>query len=431
MINKEIASYINEYSDSLRMVNKLIVAAYLKFNDIEVNNNKLIISYLQGNEKNKVDAFNNLIKKQKGKFDFEDLIQVFEITIPSKDVSVNGAVYTPKYIKDYIVTESFKSIPKDKTATAVFADIACGSGAFLYTIAEQIHTQTKKEYSKIFHDNIYGLDISDYSIERTKILLSLLAITNGEDNVDFQFNLSTGNALDFNWEKEYATFKGFDGVVGNPPYVRAKHLSSETKSLMSNWKVTKSGNPDLYIPFFEIGLNYLKPDGILGYITVNTFKRSVNARNLRNYFKNNRLNVSILDFGSQQIFDNKLTYTCIVFVGNNKTEEVKYKKVTPEEIKRNEKLSFSKINYRLLNTHKGWLLNENKVLENIHKIENAGVAIGKKYPIKNGLATLSNYIFIFKPVDEDNKYYYHQNGKLYKIEKGICRDVIKPNRLKA
>ncbi|HZJ36774.1 MAG TPA: SAM-dependent DNA methyltransferase, partial [Gillisia sp.] len=88
------------------------------------------------------------------------------------------------------------------------------------------------------------------------------------------------------------------------------------------------------------------------------------------------------------------------------------------------------INYNLLNTKKGWILNKPDVLKTINKIENTGIPLGDKFPIRNGLATLSNDIFIFKPVDEDEDYFFHQNGKLHKIEKGICRDVIKPNRLK-
>jgi hypothetical protein len=83
-----------------------------------------------------------------------------------------------------------------------------------------------------------------------------------------------------------------------------------------------------------------------------------------------------------------------------------------------------------LDTKKGWILNKPDVLENINKIENIGIPLGDKFPIRNGLATLSNDVFIFKPVNEDENYFYHQNGKLHKIEKGICRDVIKPNRLK-
>ena len=430
MVHKEIATYLKEYSDNLLLVNKLIVEAFIRFNKIQVTNNKLLLSCLEGNDRNKVEHFINLIKSKNGKFDIEDLTQLFEITIHSNDIITNGAVYTPKYIKTYIVQESFNNNSTLNFNDATVVDIACGTGAFLHTAAEKIKKETSKSYFEIFEENIFGLDISEYTIERAKILLSLLAVSHGEDRTEFQFNLKIGNALNFNWEKEIESFKGFDFVVGNPPYVRAKHLSKDTKKLLGDWEVTKSGNPDLYIPFFEIGLKYLKNTGTLGFITVNTFKRSVNARNLRDYFKNNRLNLSIIDFGNQQVFKNKSTYTCLVFIKKDSSNKVKYVKASPLDVLKNEIREFSEIDYKLLNTQKGWILNKSSVLKNIQKIENAGIALGKKYPIKNGLATLSNDVFIFKPVDEDEEFYYHQNGDLHKIEKGICKDIIKPNRLK-
>ncbi|TYA89259.1 N-6 DNA methylase [Seonamhaeicola marinus] len=429
-MNKEISKFLNELSDNLSIVNKLIIGAYLQFNNIKIKNNKLILSCIQGNDKQTVDTFINLIKLKNGKFDFEDVIHLFETSIPTHDISVNGAVYTPDYIKDYIVKETLNKIRNFDLPDLKVADIACGTGAFLYTVAQEIKIKSNKSYFEIFKENIYGLDISDYTITRAKILLSLLALSNGEDKEEFEFNLMVGNALNYNWNKKIKEFKGFDIVVGNPPYVRAKNLSEETKSLLTNWEVTKTGNPDLYIPFFEIGLKYLKPSGILGYITVNTFKRSVNARNLREYFKTNLFDLKIIDFGSSQIFANKSTYTCIVFIEKQKSNEVKYQKITAKDFLNKNLKDFTRINYNLLNTKKGWILNKPDVLENINKIESIGIPLGDKYPIRNGLATLSNDIFIFKPVDEDENYYYHQNGKLHKIEKGICRDVIKPNRLK-
>lgn len=430
MISKDISKFLNELSDNLLIVNKLIVGAYLQFNNIKVKNNKLILSCTEGNDVETINTFIKLIKLKNGKFDFEDVIHLFETSIPSKDISVNGAVYTPNYIKDYIVTKTLLKIKNSDLPNIKVSDIACGTGAFLYTIAQEIKTKTNKSYFDIFKQNIYGLDISDYTITRAKILLSLLALSNGEDEKEFDFNLIIGNALDFNWNKQIKNFNGFDIVIGNPPYVRAKNLSEETKSLLSNWEVTKTGNPDLYIPFFEIGLKYLKPSGILGYITVNTFKRSVNARNLREYFKTNKFDLKILDFGSSQIFANKSTYTCIVFIEKEKSNDVKYQKITAIDFKSEKIKDFTRINYNLLDTKKGWILSKPDVLENINKIESIGIPLGEKYPIRNGLATLSNDVFIFKPVKEDENYFYHQNGKLHKIEKGICRDVIKPNRLK-
>lgn len=428
MISKEISSYLNDLSDNLFIVNKLIVGAYLEFNNIRVSNNKLILSCIEGNDKNSVWEFINLIKEKNGKFDFEDVIHLFETSIPSKDIILNGAVYTPSYIKNYIVDETLDKLSDSELPNFKVADIACGTGAFLYTVAQKIKIKSSKSYAEIFRENIYGLDISDYTIQRAKLLLSLLAVSIGEDESEFKFNLEVGNALSFCWKEKGVD--GFDVVLGNPPYVRAKNLSEENKMLLSKWEVTKTGNPDLYIPFFEIGLKYLKPDGILGYITVNTFKRSINARSLRDYFKRNQFDLTILDFGSSQVFENKSTYTCIIFIKKNKSQEVKYQKITLEDFL-NEKINdFTEINYNLLNTKKGWILSKPNVLKTINKIETTGIPLGDKYPIRNGLATLSNDVFIFKPVGEDEKYFYHQNGKLHKIEKEICRDIIKPNRLK-
>lgn len=428
MINKEISEYLNKLSDNLSIVNKLIVGAYLEFNNISINNNKLILSCIEGNDKDTVQRFIHLIKQKNGKFDFEDVIHLFETSIPSKDITVNGAVYTPNYIKNYIVDATLNKFSDTELPNIKVADIACGTGAFLYTVAQKIKTKSLKSYSEIFKENIYGLDISEYTIQRAKLLLSLLAVSNGEDDSEFDFNLEIGNALSFCWEEK--GLDSFDAVIGNPPYVRAKNLSEENKKLLSNWEVTKTGNPDLYIPFFEIGLKYLKPNGILGYITVNTFKRSVNARSLRDYFKRNQFDLTILDFGSSQVFKNKSTYTCIVFIEKNKSNSISYQKITIENIQNKSISNFNSINYNLLNNKKGWLLNKATVLETINKIESTGIPLGEKYPIRNGLATLSNDVFIFKPVDEDDKYFYHQNGKLHKIEKEICRDIIKPNRLK-
>ncbi len=426
-MHKDISKYLNQLSDNLTIVNKLIVGAYLTFNDIKFTHNQLIKTCIEGNDKKEVAEFIALVKEKNKNFDFEDLIQLFEITIPYHDTVTNGAVYTPKVIRDYIVETSFKKLKTSDCTNLCIGDIACGAGAFLYSVAKKIKEQSKKSFYEIFKENIYGLDISNYAVERSKILLTLLALSEDEDRENFEFNLSVGNTLNFNWYETYQSFNGFDIVVGNPPYVRSKHLSEETAQLMSKWEVTRAGNSDLYIPFFEIALEYLKEKtGILGYITVNTFKRSLNARKLRTYFSSNQLNLSILDFGNHQVFSKKSTYTCIILIEKNAKEFILYEKIDPKDIA--QKREFTQIKYASLDDKKGWLLNKNEILKNIKKIEKTGTPLGDKYPIKNGLATLSNDVFIFKPTNEDENYYYTEE---YKIEKSICRDVIKPNRLKS
>ena len=146
-----------------------------------------------------------LISNHTNVFNFEDVINLFEITIPSKDIAVNGAVYTPKYIRDYITDSTVSKLPNITKETKI-ADIACGSGAFLYTVSKLIKNTTSYSLYDVYKNIIFGLDISEYAIERTKILLTLFAISENEDREDFVFNLFTGNTLDFNWDSHHEKF---------------------------------------------------------------------------------------------------------------------------------------------------------------------------------------------------------------------------------
>ena len=92
---------------------------------------------------------------------------------------------------------------------------------------------------------------------------------------EFHFNLHRGDALLFSWEEHYPNFEGFQILVGNPPYVSARNLDEEAKENVKLWEVCTTGNPDLYIPFFQIGYENLAENGILGYITMNTFFKSL------------------------------------------------------------------------------------------------------------------------------------------------------------
>ncbi len=427
-MQKEFKNIINQFKEDETSLNKIIVSVFIKSNSIKVKNNALIKSLLISEDA----ALSKYLVYANFKFNFDDLIEAFELAIPTGEVVINGAVYTPNYIKNFIVEHSLNKIEKPHQ-NILAADIACGCGAFLFTIANKLKAETDKTFHQIFKDNIFGLDISKSSIKRTEILLSILALANGEDSKEFEFNLHCANALSFDWLKEekIKSNNGVDLIVGNPPYVRAKNIDIASKTLLSNWAVTKSGNPDLYIPFFEIGLKLLNEKGVLGYITVNSFYKSVNARELRKYLQRKKLDLSIIDFGHEKIFDGKSAYTCICLITKTSTLSIAFKKETSKTLSDNGIKLFSHIPYKDLNSHRGWLLNDKRIIENIKRIEAAGQALGASYKIRNGIATLSNDTYIFKPVSETDKYFVlSQKGKKYEIEKSICRDIIKPNILK-
>ncbi len=408
-------------------VNKIIVNSFLRYNKITSEKNSLIVSYIVVNEEDSdyIHSSNiiEIINKHNSSFTLEDLIQFFEFVISPAERKVTGAVYTPRNIRQYIVKKSFLHNTKCLSSIKL-ADISCGCAAFLWDSAQHIHRTSNYSFKYIFKNNIFGLDIEEHSVKRAKILLSLAAILNGEDD-DFDFNIFLGNALTYNWYEKYISFHGFDIIVGNPPYVCSRHLSDETKKILLSFDSCRSGHPDLYIPFFQIGIENLATDGILGLITMNSFFKSLNCRALRKYFNKKSLDFRIIDFGSEQVFKSKNTYTCVCFIVNANSANVKYAAARTSDLS-DDSIKYEQITYSRLNDFHGWNLKNNYIIE---QIEATGRRFGDIYKTSHGLATLKNDIYIFNPNSEDELYYYIHKGVEYKIEKGICKDIINSNKL--
>ena len=423
-----IFKFLSKYSTQPVDVDRLIISSFLIINDINLKHNILLNSYkISKNNKHEYQtliAFIDIIKHEIECFDFEVLIKLFEFVVSPADRVVNGAVYTPIDIREFIVTETFVSKKEDLSKIKV-SDISCGCGGFLFSAVRNLREKTNQNFSEIFKNQIYGLDIQQYSINRTKLLLSLFAVTKGEDIKQFNFNLFLGDALTFKWEQNLPNFIGFDVILGNPPYVCARNLDEAVKLNLKKWEVCRIGNPDLYIPFFQIGIENLADNGVLGFITMNSFFKSLNGRSLRQYFQEKKLMFKVIDFGAEQIFKSKNTYTCICLIQNTPDEYIKY--LRNEEVNLNiDENSFEMVAYKTLNSITGWNLMDNVL---ISKIESTGVPFDKLYKTRHGIATLKNSIYIFKPVREDDKFYYLQNGKEYKIERKICKDIINTNKL--
>ena len=413
-------------------INKLLVTSFAHIHNITIERNEFLKKFIISNkaaEYSQVLIFLSYFQKIEHTifFPFESLMEFFEFVISPSDKLINGAVYTPKNIREYITKQSFNELQNKQTEQIKIVDIACGCGGFLIDASLELKQRTNKSFKMIFQENIFGIDIQEYSIERTKILLSLLAITHGEDEEKFQFNLYKENSLEFEWIKQNEQIKknnGFDLILGNPPYVCSRNMDEKTKELMQKWSTCKTGHPDLYIPFFQIGYELLTPNGILGFITVNTFMHSVNGRAIREYFSDNKVLLKIIDFKDEQIFKSRMTYTCICFLEKKQSECIYYTSCEEINLEDISKLEFNKNSYQNLDTQKGWSLKNSDL---VNKLEFIGTPFGKIYNTKSGIATLKNNIYIFKATKEDDKYFYMQDGT--KIEKDVCKEVINTNQL--
>lgn len=407
-------------------VNAFFVTAFVKCNRLSVNNNRLLLRYLL-HEDEKQHAFIDQLINKHSAFSLEDLTKLFEYVVSPADRIVTGAVYTPQTIRKTILHKTLGDKKKGTLEKLRIADISCGCGGFLMDVSLWIHKETGKNFADIFRENVSGIDIQCYAIERTKILLSLLALLHGEDE-NFEFNLLCRDTLDYKCEDWNTTYTGFDIIVGNPPYVCSRNLSGETLAKLTKYEVCSSGHPDLYIPFFQIAVEMLKDGGRLGYITMNTFLRSVNGRAIRNYFSQNRYSISVIDFRGYQVFDSRNTYTCLFYLDKQYGANSINYAVDERGILSND-IQYKSLQYSDLSDEKGWTLND---FDKTAFIESVGIQIKDFCQSRHGLATLSNETYIFKPISDDDTYFFLEvQGVRYPIEKEICRDIVNPNKLKS
>jgi hypothetical protein len=420
-----------------QFVDSLIVSSFLAYHNLTVTHNKLLVY-------NRIDpegtdgtaealrVFLKAISDHTKTYTIEDLIELFEFVVSPTEKVVNGAVYTPAYIRDFIIDALLAQTGIPLTACTLY-DPACGCGGFLLTYSARIKTQTGRSYQEIYSEQVYGADIADYSLNRARLLLALQALLVGEDE-NFAFNLPQADSLTFAPVAAFPVIQakgGFDLVAGNPPYVASRNMDEETLRKALAWPVSQSGHPDLYIPFFQIGINALNPAGLLGYITVNTFIKSINGRALRQYFHDEAIDLTIINFGGEQVFAERNTYTCICIL-SREIPRIRYLRTLSGELRDLGDLPLKTFLYPDLHHADGWnLVNSEELSVFIRNVENTGRPFRALYTTKNGIATLMNDIYKFRPAAEDEHYYYlSADPESFRIERSICRDIVNANKVK-
>ena len=103
---------------------------------------------------------------------------------------------------------------------------------------------------------------------------------------------------------------GFDGVIGNPPYVRQEMIGEFKEYFQRHFEVYH-GIADLYAYFIEKGVSLLKTGGLFSYIVANKWMRANYGEPLRRWMKKQGIE-EITDFGDLPVFETATTYPCIL-----------------------------------------------------------------------------------------------------------------------
>ena len=124
----------------------------------------------------------------------------------------------------------------------------------------------------------------------------------------------------FHWGLEFpdvffGSAKGFDLIIGNPPYVRQELLKAQKPTFAMLYPNVYDGGADLFVYFFDHGIQLLRTGGELAYIASNSWLRADYATRLRAHLRTSATVVQIIDLGDNQVFkDAPDVYPAIPFV---------------------------------------------------------------------------------------------------------------------
>jgi len=411
MINRGIVDKLIQ-THNLTSLEKHLIYSYLANKKLSFDKNPILTSYFKGFKQEPQLCFDASILNISS---IKELENYLELIITVGDRKFNGAYFTPDYIVDFIINE----IQPEENATNL--DPSCGCGAFLVGLTDYYKRKFNKPVSKIVKENIFGSDILEYNIRRTKLILTIYALQNGEHLKETDFNLFYQDSLRAKWNQQ------FDNVVGNPPYVKFQDLSDENRSfLVKNWTTVEGGTFNLYFAFFELGYKLLKMSGKLGYITPNNYFTSLAGEALRRFFHQRKCVTRIIDFNHKKVFDAQ-TYTAITFLNKLQNESITYDRIKEDS---SPKLFLANVNgspnyWESMNVKK-WRLLKTEEQKNIKIIESIGTPIGKLYVISVGIATLKDDVFFIDGNKKKNGYFIKNREKgTFEIEEEAVKPVYK------
>lgn len=254
---------------------------------------------------------------------------------------------------------------------------------------------------------------------------------------------------------EQGRFCGFDVVLGNPPYINMQSLT-EMSEVYSKLEVrvkadekaiadksdkrkiqtiplykTYSSSGDICTLFFERGLQILKPNGYLCFITTNKWMRADFGANIRSYLIEFANPLLLIDFPGQKLFAKATVETCVLLLSQNNNQ---HNLKACSTIKR-EKGLFDYVHSHLVSCDfKGtedWVIRTDMDWTILQKMGNNGEPLYKRQPqINCGIKSGKNTVFIVPESTRQEILSHCQTDKEREQTEAIFKPILKGRDLK-
>ncbi|MHA1370149.1 MAG: Eco57I restriction-modification methylase domain-containing protein, partial [Promethearchaeota archaeon] len=185
--------------------------------------------------------------------------------------------------------------------------------------------------------------------------------------------------LDENLESKSREDRGFNVVIGNPPYVDYRSVTPLQAHVFFKKVYTSCmNNPEkynLFIPFIEKGVRALVRGGQFGYINPIHLLSALMSKKLRTFLlENYRIN-EIVDLSQLRVFKDAATYPIILLISNETPELIRISYKSSDDDIINRRMRFAEISQGFFLNRKDQviLIDSRKIMiDLITKLESKG-----------------------------------------------------------